>query len=256
MNRTIGVVIVVLVVLGVGLFINAQRRDVDSWQDGTYVGKSAPDDRGYHGQIQLTIAGGKITKAKYDELSAEGKKKDETYPYQPGPQSHSKYEDSLIKSQDPAKVDVISGATETHGRFKEAAQDALKKAERGEQSSISEPPAPTPAPIPPMKEPMATKWKDGTYTAKTEQDEHGYYGEIQIMINNGKIMKVDYAEKDRNDQPKGADYPYPQGPESERKYEKQLLETQDVEKVELITGATQTWEKFKKTATDALDKAQ
>lgn len=255
MNRTIGIVIVVLVVLGVGLFINAQRRDQEMWQDGTYVGRSTPDDRGYFGEIQLTIEGGKITKAKYDELSSDRKKKDETYPYQAGPQSHPKYEESLIKTQDPNKVDVISGATETHERFKEATLDALKRAERGEQGSISEPPTPMPSPMTPPVEPMATRWQDGTYTAKTEPDQYGYYGEIQIMVNNGKIMKVDYAEKDQEGKPKGEDYPYPQGPESERKYEKQLLETQDVEKVEVITGATETWERFKETAEEALDKA-
>ncbi|MGI5998138.1 MAG: hypothetical protein ACOX89_05695, partial [Lutispora sp.] len=53
----------------------------------------------------------------------------------------------------------------------------------------------------------------------------------------------------------GPDYPYPQGPESEDKYEEQLLETQDPEEVEVITGATQTWERFKETAQEALKQA-
>ncbi len=255
MNRTVGIVLVVLVVLGLALYMNAQRRDEDQWQDGTYTGRSAPDDRGYFGEIELTIAGGKITKAMYRELNQEGKIKDETYPYQAGPQSHPKYEEELMRSQDPDKVDVISGATETHGRFKEAAKDALDKATRGEQGSLSEPPT-APVPMAPQKEPTTVQWKDGTYGAKTEPDQYGYYGEIELTITNNKITEVTYDEKDSEGTPKGEDYPYPLGPESEDKFEEQLLQKQDPEKVEVITGATQTWERFKMTAKDALKKAE
>ena len=257
MNRTVGIVIVVLVVLGLALYMNAQRRDQEQWQDGTYTGKSAPDARGYYGEIELTIAGGKITKAKYREVDREGKPKDESYPYPQVFESYPKYEEGLLKTQDPDKVDVVTGATETHLRFKEAAKDALRNATRGEQGRFPEaPPPPPPAPPAPPPPGTAMQWRDGTYGAKTEPDQWGYYGEIELMINNGKISKVTYDEKDSEGNPKGADYPYPQGPESEPKYEEQLLQTQDPEKVEVITGATQTWERFKETAKEALKKAQ
>jgi major membrane immunogen (membrane-anchored lipoprotein) len=133
----------------------------------------------------------------------------------------------------------------------EAAQEALRKAEEGDQSR---PPAIMPRPQPPV-ETGGTKWRDGTYTARTEFDDYGYYGEIELVIADGKISEVRYDEKDREGNPKGEDYPYPLGPESEDKYEEQLLETQDPEKVEVITGATQTWERFKETAREALQQA-
>lgn len=257
MNRTVGIVIVVLVVLGLAIYINAQRREPNEWQDGTYTGRSAPDTRGYYGEIELVIADGKITKAKYWELDREGKPKDESYPYPQALEAFPKYDQGLLKSQDPDKVDVVTGSTESHVRFKEAAKDALDKAARGESGRAPAPPAPAPSPTPAPPRPETTmQWRDGTYGAKTETDQYGYYGEIELMITNGKITKVTYDEKDSEGKPKGPDYPYPQGPESETKYEERLLQTQDPEKVEVITGATQTWEKFKQTAKEALKKAE
>ena len=261
MNRTIGIVILLLVVLGVAIYINAQRQQGPNWQDGTYVGRSSPDERGYFGEIELVIADGRITKAEYEEMDQQGKRKDEDYPYQLGPGSHNEYEDRLIEKQSADEVDSISGATQTHGRFVEAARDALRKAEQGDQSR---PPAIQP-PAPPMpteeKDQGRTgtgqaEWRDGTYTAKTETDDYGYYGEIELVIRDARIAEVSYDEKDQDGTPKGENYPYPLGPESEDKYEEQLLETQDPEQVDNITGATQTWERFKQTAMDALKQAQ
>lgn len=256
MNRTVGIVVVLLVVLGLAIYINAQRQDGMQWEDGTYTAISTPDERGYYGEIELVIAKGKITKVDYEELDREGKPKGADYPYPAGPKSFNEYEKRLIDTQDPEKVDAITGATETHGRFKEAAIEALRKAKNGDQSK---PPRPQPPPQP-VTPPQGTtgmkQWKNGTYTAKTEPDNYGYYGEIEIVIADGKIDKVSYDEKDQEGTPKGADYPYPLGPESEDEFEKRLLETQDPEKVDVITGATQTWERFKETATEALKQAE
>ena len=47
MNRTVGLVIVLLVVLGLAIYINAQRKSGTNWQDGTYVARSDPDERGW-----------------------------------------------------------------------------------------------------------------------------------------------------------------------------------------------------------------
>ncbi|HBN97085.1 MAG TPA: hypothetical protein DDZ66_12365 [Firmicutes bacterium] len=260
MNRTVGIVILLLVVLGIAMYINAQRQEGPAWQDGTYVGRSSPDERGYFGEIELVVTDGKIAEAEYEEMDQEGNVKDENYPYQLGPQSHDDFENRLVKAQNPDDVDNISGATQTHDRFVEATRDALRKAEKGDQSR---PPAIKP-PAPPM--PTETgdneertdnkEWRDGTYTARTDTDDYGYYGEMEIVIRDARIAEVNYDEKDQEGTPKGEDYPYPLGPESEDRYEEQLLETQDPEQVDKITGATQTWERFKETAMDALKQAQ
>ena len=257
MNRTVGIVIVLLVVLGLAIYINAQRQSGPAWQDGTYVARSEPDERGWFGEIEIRIADGKIAEANYEELNQQGNMKDENYPYPAGPDSHDDYEARLVEKQDPEQVDAISGATQTRDRFVEAAKNALRKAEEGDQSR----PAPIQPVVPPvgMDRPENTmddvQWRDGTYTAKTEPDDYGYYGEIEITIADGKITEVNYHEKDQEGNPKGEDYPYPLGPQSEDQYEDQLLETQDPEKVEVVSGATQTWERFKETAMEALREA-
>ena len=253
MNRTVGLVIVLLVILGLAIYINAQRKAGPDWQDGTYVARSEPDERGWFGEIEIVIKDGKITEVNYEERNQEGNRKGADYPYPLGPESHDDYEQRLVDSQNPDEVEAISGATQTRDRFVEAAKEALRKAEEGDQSRppaiMPQPPAPT------DREQTDVQWRDGTYTARTEMDDYGYYGEIELVIADGKITEVRYDEKDREGNPKGADYPYPLGPESEDKFEEQLLETQDPEKVELITGATQTWERFKETAKEALRQA-
>lgn len=254
MNRTVGIVIVLLVVLGLALYINAQRQRGPEWQDGTYVARSDPDERGWFGEIEIVISNGKITEVNYEEMNQEGNRKDENYPYPAGPESHDDYEQKLKETQDPEKVDAISGATQTRNRFVQAAEAALRKAEQGDQSRppAIQPMQPEPSPA---DQETTDKLRDGTYTARTEPDDYGYYGEIEIVITDGRIAEVTYDEKDREGKPKGQDYPYPLGPESEDQYEQQLIETQDPEKVEVITGATQTWERFKETAQEALRQA-
>ena len=252
-NRTVGVLVVLVVILALAVYINAQRRDGMQWEDGTYIGTSKPDQRGYFGEIKIVIEKDKIKDVDYEELDSRGNPKGPDYAYPAGPKSHHQYEERLIKTQDPEKVESLTGATETHGRFQEAAQEALRKAKEGDQSK---PPRPQVPVTPPGEKAETRKWKDGVYTAETDFDREGYRGEIAITIVDGRIAKVNYDEKDENGTAKGPEYPYPQGPESEDKYEERLLESQDPKQVEVISGATETWERFKEAAGDALQKAE
>ena len=258
MNRTVGIVVLLLVVLGIAMYINAQRQEGPQWQDGTYVGRSSPDEQGYFGEIELMVNDGKIAEADYEEMDQQGTVKGEDYPYQLGPQSHDEFEKRLVEAQDPDGVDTISGATQTHDRFVEASRDALQKAEAGDQSRppAIQPPQPPMTTETPGDEEADSEWRDGTYTARTDVDEQGYYGEMELVVRDARIAEVTYDEKDQEGTPKGEDYPYPLGPESEDRFEEMLLETQDPEQVDNITGATQTWERFKETARDALEQAQ
>ncbi len=83
------------------------------------------------------------------------------------------------------------------------------------------------------------EWKDGTYVARSDPDERGgYYGEIEIVIRDGKISRADYEENDQAGKPKGKDYPpYQAGPpQSHPKLEERLIEAQNPDKVEVISG--------------------
>ncbi|KPU45873.1 FMN-binding domain protein [Oxobacter pfennigii] len=107
-------------------------------KDGTYDYASEADSHGYKKTVQVTVAGGKITAATYDEVSSDNKKKSEDAEYKANYQklvkdadpkaTYEKLAASLVSTQDPSKVEVVAGATESSNGFKEAAAKALESA--------------------------------------------------------------------------------------------------------------------------------
>ncbi len=114
-------------------------------KDGIYKALSSKDERGAYGEITITIKDDRITDCEFLTWQENGKLKDENYGKSPGSTVTGKfykkaqvavaamksYADELVKSGDPARVDVISGATISHGQFQEAAKAALGKARSG-----------------------------------------------------------------------------------------------------------------------------
>lgn len=124
-------VVLALIALGAALAF-AQAKD------GTYSAKeTAADKHGYVAEIKIVVKGGAVSKIDYDESKGGGKAtkwKDKAYNANMGKVSGitwidavKKLEESLMKSGDPEKVDVVSGATELSERFKKVAAEALKK---------------------------------------------------------------------------------------------------------------------------------
>jgi FMN-binding domain. len=89
--------------------------------------------------------------------------------------------------------------------------------------------------------------KDGTYEGKTDKDERGNYGVAKITVKNGKITEAEYTEYTEDGKPKSKEngYEYEEGLKAIEELPKQLLETQDIEKIDTYTGATGTTNKFK-----------
>ena len=94
------------------------------------------EERGYVADIKLTVKGGLIGKIDYNEAN-KGKTKwtDKSYNESMKKMAGVSWieavqalEKDLIAKQDPAKVDVVSGATELSVRFKGLAAQALSKA--------------------------------------------------------------------------------------------------------------------------------
>lgn len=131
MNKTIASIVALALVLGLAVYMNAQRDVATEWQDGTYVGESEPDDRNQFGRVELTIENNRITNAQYDEFDSDGNMKDEEYPYPLAIEAQPQFEERLVEAQNPEQVDNISGATATWNKFKEAANDALEQAQQG-----------------------------------------------------------------------------------------------------------------------------
>lgn len=107
------------------------------WKNGAFSAKeSKADGRGYIAEIKITVKGGQIAKIDYNESKA-GKSKWSDSAYNASMKKVSgvswaeavqALENDLIKKQATEKLDVVSGATELSARFKELAEQALKRA--------------------------------------------------------------------------------------------------------------------------------
>src|SRR5450830_872544 len=84
--------------------------------DGSYTGHSAQDVAGSVGQIALTIAGDKITEAKYTELMPKTK---DNYFYATAVGAIATIQAKLIETGDITKVDAVAKATGTSGQLTE-----------------------------------------------------------------------------------------------------------------------------------------
>lgn len=108
-------------------------------------------------------------------------------------------------------------------------------------------------------------YKDGEYAAKSDPDERGNWGEIKIKVTDGKIETVDFkefvkggAQKDEN-YGKGDEANYTKAQNAltgAKTYGPKLVETQDVDKVDVVSGATSSNKLFKNIAKKALESAK
>lgn len=112
-------------------------------------------------------------------------------------------------------------------------------------------------------------YKDGTYSAKSSPDELGGVGEITLTVEKGKITKADYKGIQVTGQLKDAEYGKTIGNINQDYYNKaqravkgaatyapRLLETQDAEKIDAVSGATISYNQFVEATKKALDKAR
>ncbi len=99
-------------------------------------------------------------------------------------------------------------------------------------------------------------YKDGTWEGQSAKDERGAYGSISLAIKDNKITTADFEEIQEDGTPKGSDYQYQTSVEAQPKYEQELIEKQNPDEVDSVSGATATWNKFKEAAKAALDKAK
>ncbi len=106
------------------------------YEDGTHEAELEPDERGWKAVVEVTVEGGKITAAAFDEVNEEGAKKSEDEEYLErwgtaanidASEVYPKYEEDLIETQDVEEVEVITGATSTHEKFQDVVKKALGK---------------------------------------------------------------------------------------------------------------------------------
>ncbi len=97
---------------------------------------------------------------------------------------------------------------------------------------------------------------DGTYVGESPKDGRDQYGKVDLVIRDGRIIEVEYEEYDSEGEIKGKEYPYPLFFKATETYKRDLLAYQDPFKVDLVSGATTTWEKFRAASKEALREAK
>lgn len=116
-------------------------------QDGTYtLAENNLDENGWKTELSIIVEGGEITESNYQNLNAAGEKKTEDEGYQTamaektggvGPQEYiPELNEQLVETQDPAAVEVVSGATHSSESFKEYAQQLVDAAKEGNTETI------------------------------------------------------------------------------------------------------------------------
>lgn len=116
------------------------------YNDGTYTGRSSDfeeDESGNgagYGEVTIKIESNKITDCTFKMYELDGTLKDENYgsglsrenrlKAQKAVQSADKYSSAIVGKSSADEVDAISGATISCNEFKEAVNNALKKAEK------------------------------------------------------------------------------------------------------------------------------
>ena len=114
--------------------------DLTGAKDGTFSADSAEHPQLGHSHVELTIAGGAITKVVHTGFDKDGKVKDENYgadkpegvrkKAQNAYKAIGSYASQLESKKDLAKVDAIAGATVSYDQLNEAVAKAVEAAKK------------------------------------------------------------------------------------------------------------------------------
>ncbi|GFN34488.1 FMN-binding protein [Tepidimicrobium xylanilyticum] len=147
-------------------------------KDGLYLIKNPVSNHGNYGMAKMEVKDGEIISFKYAEILANsGEEKNENnYNYPDGLAVIANLNEQFNekKNLDEMDFDAVSGATHTKESFKDIVNRLLAQAEKGE----------TYTPV----------YKDGVYTAKADEDSHGWLGEVMVVVRDGQIVGLDYFE--------------------------------------------------------------
>lgn len=125
----------------------------------------------------------------------------------------------------------------------------------------------TQTPKPAQKSFDLSNAKDGTYTVESSLDDKLGKSVLTLTIQDGKIIAADFTGYDLFGNVKGEDYGSLTGKDSAdyrkaqiavkaiKTYPAQLVETQNLNKVDAISGASISYSQFVETATTALTEA-
>lgn len=227
------------------------------FKDGTYHAEfDRPDVRNWISFVDVTIEGGKITKAYYDYTNDAGEIRTENKGYVEGfsaanngmtpREAFDELGVRLVETQDIEKVDAVSGATHSSRNFNTLVGAALENAMDGTTSDA-----------------IVSLYADGLYRVEGDAyDEHGWKPFVEVKITDGDVSDVTFDYENDEGKLKTADAEYKASMEAKQgtypeKYsselEQQLIDKQIITKVDAITGATTSSKNFSALVEYALD---
>ena len=231
-------------------------------KDGTYKLVEDNYDHGYKVKMSMTVKGGKVTDATYDQVNKDGKSKTQDASYEKQMKKYSKvgpkeYINTLSKEfkangANINGIQVVSGATGSSDSMRNYASQLVQAAQKGDTATIHIN--------------NNAKYKDGTYQLETLNYDHGYHQVYTLTIKNGKISDLKYDQVNKKGQSKTQNASYEKqmkkyskvGPkEYIKKLRKEFLDNDgDMEKVQVVSGATESSNDFITYVSQLLNAAQ
>ncbi|MFP4431452.1 MAG: FMN-binding protein [Spirochaetaceae bacterium] len=254
MALTVVLALVALVGCGNG---GEAAADGPDYEDGVYFATySHVDGHGWQPFLEIEVENGEIVETNFDYAAPDGSLKSKDRGYRERMESVSgthparyspELENRLMENQ-AAPVEAVSGATSSSNWFNELASELVTKAEAGDTEDL----------VLPMND---------TYTAEDEPDERGgWIGHVEITYEDGDIVEVEYDELQKDGREitdrKSENEEYAERyaeineitpAEVYEELESRLVETEDPEEVDVVSGATITSPRFRELAKKAMD---
>ncbi len=229
--------------------------DTETPRDGEYVAVKRRDQRGWAPRLNLTISNGRITQAEYGEFNEEGQAKLDdpqyvqnwrnAFPNVDPVALMEQLESQLVEGQRVQDVDVSTGATGSYKSFTELASVILAQARTSR---------------------LDQNYVDGAYEVYGNPANNGWTPYIAYEVQNGRITSYLYDEIDQEGNSKRENDAYLNNwrnnfPEVDpiaiiEEREEQILQTQDPNTIDAITGATSWARNMKRLTMGSLIQAQ
>jgi sex pheromone cAD1 len=231
-------------------------------QDGTYTLEEEAEKNGYKATFSITVKDGKITESNYDNVNAEGKSKTEDEEYQKamsekagtGPKEFiPALNEQFLEKQSAGDLEAVSGATHSSDSFMNYAQQLIQAAQAGDTTTIK---------IANGAEALT----DGEYSLEEKNiGATGWKTVFKMTVKDGKIAESNYNYVNAEGQLKTDDEEYQKmmsektgtGPQDfVPALNKAFVEQQGAADIEVVTGATHSWQGFKIYASQLVNTAQ
>lgn len=231
-------------------------------QDGTYTLEEKNYSNDYRATFSITVADGKITESNFDNVNADGESKKDNKEYNEAMKEKSgtgpaefipKLNELFVEAQNAGGIDIeaVTGATHSARSFVNYAQQLIQAAQAGNTDTI--------------EINNGGELQDGTYTLEEKNYSNGYRVVFTITVAENKITESSYDYVNEDGKSKIEDQEYNEkmkeiaGTNPEEflpKFNEGLVEKQVPAEVDVVTGATHSFNAFQMYAEQLINAAE